>query len=340
MVTPPQLIRRHFEDVLTHLTGAFDGDPESVHQARIATRRLREVLAVVDSAHVAHATDAVRAAGRQLGRVRELDVTDGLLLSMSDRLPYAAATELHALRRAVLQRQRDARRRMVKKVELLDLPAIGEAIDVFTDGSQSSPWKWLPRISGRAASNWSEPIWTRIVTRSQEAAAAAERTPAIYFPNRVHKARIAIKKLRYAVEIAAETGIWRPGRILRDLRKLQGILGDIHDLQVLGNFAAQPLPGDGATPTDRSAINDFVDSEIIRHYAEYSSRRRWIGPLTAACAHAAAHRRWRIAPPLLAASIFTAPLVLEAITPARRNGTTATHRRDASDTMPLHETGT
>jgi CHAD domain-containing protein len=337
MVTPPQLLRRHFDDVLTHLTGTFDGDPESVHQARIATRRLREVLAVVDNEHAERVTDAVRAAGRQLGRVRELDVMDGLLLSMSDRLPHTATTDLHALRQAVHQHQRDARRRMVKKVERLDLPEIRQ---LFADGhGHTGPWKWLPRISGRATS-WSEPIWTRIATRSQEAVEAAERTPAIYFPNRVHKVRIAIKKLRYAVEIAAETGIWRPDRILRDLRKLQGILGDIHDLQVLGDFAAQPLPGDGATPTDRPAITDFVDSEIIRHYSEYSTRRRWIGPLAAACTRAAAHRRWRVARPVLAASIFTAPLVLEAITPARRNGTTATHRRDASDTMPLHETGT
>ena len=338
MVTPPQLVERHFDDVLSHLKGTFDGDPESVHQARIATRRLREVLPLVDNAHLERAADAVRAAGRQLGRVRELDVVGDLLLSMSDRLPHTTATELHALRQAIDQRQRKARRRMVKTIERLDLPAVRE---VLAEGNSSTrAWRWLTGISGRMASNWSDPIWTHIVTRSQEAARAADRAPAIYFPNRAHKARIAIKKLRYAVEIAAETGIWRPDQVLKDLRKLQGILGDIHDLQVLGDLATQPLPGEGATAGDRSAISDFVDSEIIRHYAEYSRRREWIGPLVAACTRAAAHRRRRIAPPVpvLAASMFTAPLVLEAIMPARRTDAAPTHRRDKSVTKPLRGT--
>ena len=332
MVTPSQLLRRHFDDVLTYLKGAFDGDAESVHQARIATRRLREVLPLVDNEHVERAAGALRTAGRQLGRVRELDVVGGLLLAMSDRLPHTAATELHALRQAIDQHQRDARRRMVKRIERLDLPAIRDVL--AGSNGPSRAWKWLPPISGRLASSWSEPVWARIVTRSQDAATAAERAPAIYFPNRAHKARIAIKKLRYAVEIAAETGIWRPDRILKDLRKLQGILGDIHDLQVLGDFAAQPLSGEGATGSDRSAISDFVDSEIIRHYAEYSRRRQWVAPLAAACARAASRRRWRIAPPVpvLAASMFTAPLVLEAILPARRNDTLPTHRRNKAVT--------
>jgi CHAD domain-containing protein len=94
MVTPPQLLRRHFDDVLMHLKGALDGDPDSVHQARIATRRLRAVLPLVDNANVERAAGAVRTAGRQLGRVRELDVIGNLLLSMSDRLPHTAATEI------------------------------------------------------------------------------------------------------------------------------------------------------------------------------------------------------------------------------------------------------
>lgn len=338
MVAPPQLLRRHFDDVLTHLKGSFDGDPESVHQARIATRRLREVFPLVDNTHCERAADAVRAAGRELGRVRELDVVGNLLVAMSDRLPDTASTQLHRMRQAIRQRQRETRRRMVKRLERLDLPALRDA--VTEDNGRSRLGKWLPRISGRVSSSWSEPIWARIVTRSQEAAAAVERTPAIYFPNRVHKARIAIKKLRYAVEIAAATDLWRPDRILKDLRKLQGILGDIHDLQVLGDFAAQPMPADGATPTDWSAINEFVDSEIVRHYTEYSRRRQWIAPLAAACARAASHRRWRIAPPVLAASMFTAPLVLEAIVVAPRNGPAPTHRRDTSVTTALHQIGT
>src|SRR5688572_28289499 len=97
--SPPQLAQRHLDTVLANLPGVFDGDSDSVHQARIATRRLREVLPLLTEAE--HVTNTVRSAGQQLGHVRELDVMSRLLESLSDRVPVSAATELHTLRHSV-----------------------------------------------------------------------------------------------------------------------------------------------------------------------------------------------------------------------------------------------
>ena len=41
-VTPPDLIERHFDSLLNNLEGALDGNVEGIHQARVATRRLRD----------------------------------------------------------------------------------------------------------------------------------------------------------------------------------------------------------------------------------------------------------------------------------------------------------
>src|SRR5262249_33546090 len=55
----------------------------------------------------------------------------------------------------------------------------------------------------------------------------------VYFPNRTHRARIALKKLRYASEIADDTGVMKDGHLGRDLRKAQDVLGQVHDRETL-----------------------------------------------------------------------------------------------------------
>src|SRR5262245_20241520 len=58
------------------VTPALAGDTGGVHQARVASRRLREVIPVVGGplALVARAKREVRGVTRALGPVRELDV--------------------------------------------------------------------------------------------------------------------------------------------------------------------------------------------------------------------------------------------------------------------------
>ena len=90
--TPNSLVRSHLQQMLEHLPGVFNGDIESVHQARVATRRLREVLPLISVTRreTSSAFDIVRSAGRELGLVRELDVMDGVLEGAVDRSPRAA----------------------------------------------------------------------------------------------------------------------------------------------------------------------------------------------------------------------------------------------------------
>src|SRR6187399_1343539 len=125
--TPTQLVHRHLETVLTHLPRVFDGDTDSVHEARIATRRLREALPLAGGSRIEQLTETVREAGRQLGRVRDLDVMSELLSSLSERVPAAAALEIHNLRAIVRRRRQEARQVMVKELENLELPKLRNA---------------------------------------------------------------------------------------------------------------------------------------------------------------------------------------------------------------------
>ena len=57
-------------------------------------------------------------------------------------------------------------------------------------------------------------------------------------PERVHRVRIAVKKLRYVVELSEELARLPPSGELRRLSRAQSLLGRLHDRQVLLGAAA------------------------------------------------------------------------------------------------------
>ncbi|HUF47098.1 MAG TPA: CHAD domain-containing protein, partial [Vicinamibacterales bacterium] len=71
-------IEREARALRRHLRRARDGDVEGVHQARVASRRLREMLPLAGLAapdEVRALTRVVRRVGRLFGPVREIDVS-------------------------------------------------------------------------------------------------------------------------------------------------------------------------------------------------------------------------------------------------------------------------
>ena len=77
------LLRQRLVSLLQAMPAAQEGDEVSVHEARVASRRLREALPVLGArakeAAVDRAGKGVRRITRALGPVRELDVTLSLL---------------------------------------------------------------------------------------------------------------------------------------------------------------------------------------------------------------------------------------------------------------------
>jgi CHAD domain-containing protein len=97
------VVRQRVSTLAKALPGAAQGDPVAVHMARVATRRLREALALTRGRASRKVRASVRRLTRALGPIRELDVTLDLLAHMvaEDRVSPAAAT---CLRESVLRR--------------------------------------------------------------------------------------------------------------------------------------------------------------------------------------------------------------------------------------------
>jgi CHAD domain-containing protein len=305
-VNPSVLIQGHLEALLGHLPGTFNGDVDSVHQARVATRRIREILPLIGDGRPEGFVKKIRDAGRALGRVRELDVMSSLLDAVGGRVAAAAGIAAIA-RRNLAERHRSERRAMVKALERLDLEVL---CDALAHRRGMVEWSRIPVALIRRP-EWVGTLWARIESRSRDAADMVRRAPGVYFPNRAHRARVAVKKLRYSVEVAFDTGVWRPETVLKDLRRIQGILGDMHDVQVLLDALDDLLPGHAGS-AELAALKELLDSDLDRYQAEYSKRRDRVFAIADVCARAAAEDRagWSPRRTLVAASVIAAPLVM------------------------------
>ena len=92
------LIRQRLGALSRTLPSARAGDPSAIHQARVATRRLREALPVVArGASGRKLARGVRRLTRALGTVRELDVALLTLeeLGGASDLPRSGVEALH-----------------------------------------------------------------------------------------------------------------------------------------------------------------------------------------------------------------------------------------------------
>jgi CHAD domain-containing protein len=94
------LLTRRASALKRHLAGARDGHHHGVHQARVASRRLREAVPVLTSGvkgtKAKKALGKIRRLTRALGTVRELDVTLQILdeLASHETLPRLAIEEV------------------------------------------------------------------------------------------------------------------------------------------------------------------------------------------------------------------------------------------------------
>jgi CHAD domain-containing protein len=252
------------------MPAVLDGAADGVHDARIATRRIRELLLLTGEWHrpevVDHLHQGFRAIGRALGKVRDADVRILLLDHLKPRIP-SAAPALLGVRQQQERRRLELMRRLIKQFEhdgLLDLMR-----EALPGRRANAGWG---RGSGR---RWQQQLQSSLRDRAQRATDAINHATGVYFPHRVHSARIAIKKLRYVLEIAEATRTLRATGAIPTLKKVQDILGDLHDRQELIDELGDAKPGDAATD-QLGLVTPVVAADIYDLHARYLSRRNLV----------------------------------------------------------------
>lgn len=253
----------------------MSGSVDAVHAARVATRRLREAVPVFDPSErgARRLEKDFRTVTRVLGPMRELDVTMGLVVRLLHDEP-AHEGALEAVRLYLLEQRallRNALRRKVDDVDVAGLVARVKALAASEPGASRRP-----SVIAR------DEIRRRIVERSARVRQAVESAGALYAPEPLHEVRIAIKKLRYGVELGRTARLAGAARYATRLKKLQDLLGDWHDWQVLGNHAGRvqaSLPMSDPRLSDLTALVTVVEDRCRALHATFLAARTDLLPL-------------------------------------------------------------
>jgi CHAD domain-containing protein len=271
-VTPHRLFSTQVHELRAALPGVLDGNERSIHDARIGTRRIREILPLLEASKrrkpLEDLQERFKRLGRWLGRVRDADVTVALLSSLETRVPHAAPS-LVVVRQQRERERLELVRKLIKRLERLDAVRLVETLDDRPALPALLIWGW------RSKHSWQRDSRHTVGDRARDAAEAIDFATGVYFPNRVHAARIAIKKLRYAMEVANETALSELTGAIKELKKAQDLLGDLHDRQALLDALSEGAKSDDPQLAEHMGlVTQVLEAECRELHGEYLLRRK------------------------------------------------------------------
>ena len=206
----------------------LDVDIEGVHQARVATRRLRSDLrtfrAFLSREWVLETRSELGWLGGELGAARDADVLRERLTARAHELPEASANGIEAMTAALDQQRRQAHARVLmalrsaRYVELVDrLIATAHAPQLISGMADRSARKALPAVVRKP--------WHRLEHKVQS-------LPASPAAEDLHIVRILAKRCRYAAEACALPLGRQTYEFGAAARQLQDVLGELNDAVV------------------------------------------------------------------------------------------------------------
>jgi CHAD domain-containing protein len=251
----------------TQLSAVYDGLADAVHDSRVATRRIRELLSLVPVIPGRDGEQDVATGyqkmGRALGKVRDIDVQIAMIKDLEVHAPESAPSMV-VVRQDHEDRRLTKMRRLIKTLERLEVDSL---LHFVGDGH---PAGLRSRLTSRG---WQQQIRRLAVERSHTAVDAIGHATGVYFPRRAHQARIAIKQLRYAGEIALRIGLGEMRSAIGTLKRGQEILGDMHDKQVLADRLASYSKRQGVDKDHVALTRKVLEGEVLALHADYLCRR-------------------------------------------------------------------
>ena len=240
-------------------------DPEAIHQLRVGIRRLRAVLSTFRRALPGR---GLRALGRQLravqqalGGARDWDV---LVEETIDSLPDQASSKeiLRPLIGAAQARRRRGHseaRAALRSSNCTKLLSRLQTGALSNNGAGSRPAR---AVSKHPSASPVVGFAIEALQRRHRQARKLGRKIRDLEQRDLHQLRIRIKKLRYAVELFRD--LWpvrRSREYLLELKKLQQLLGRVHDATVAGELTDELARAGGpevkqAGPLARSQIGE------------------------------------------------------------------------------------
>jgi CHAD domain-containing protein len=196
-------------------------DPESLHQLRVAGRRLRVFLSVahhhVDGEWASEITEGMRELGRASNEARDIDILLDNLRGEIRRLDLRDQAAGAALMRRLEEDRRELQKALVA---LLDSPGHQRVLDRLAlpvvPSAESAPRK-LDRLAAREL--------RRLVGRVRRLG----KRPT---DDELHSLRIKVKRVRYAAELGGAPSKKQQAKLVEAATGMQDILGEHQDALV------------------------------------------------------------------------------------------------------------
>jgi CHAD domain-containing protein len=261
-------LRASVAKLVTHDAGARRGvDAEALHQARVATRRLRAHLRTFRPLLEEHWADALRLdvqwLGVALGAVRDADVLLERLEGRLTQLPAQDQSDGERLLHVLGTQRAEARQDLLV---VLRSDRYAELLERLVLAARA------PRLLPRVGAETDEELLRAAVRRPwNDLCHAVESLPDEPADEELHAVRRRAKQARYAAE-AVEPAFGKPARdFARALTDVQDVLGEHQD----GVVAAAWLRTAATQVHDGHAA--FVAGELValEHEAALVARRAW-----------------------------------------------------------------
>ncbi|MEA3340429.1 MAG: CHAD domain-containing protein [Chloroflexota bacterium] len=232
----------HFQRMLYHEPGTRRGkDIEELHDMRVATRRMRAAFRVfgahLDMKQLKPIVKDLRRTGRALGAVRDLDVFWEKTERYLDALPPEQHGDLSPLREVWEAEREQARERMLAHLDSERYAQFKKRFEEFLEHPDAAA---LPVFSkkGEPLPNQLRHVAPVIVYQRMASVQAYDEW--VSGPDvpleRLHRLRIAAKRLRYTLEFFREVLGPEAKGLIKEMKNLQDHLGDLQDAVVASNL--------------------------------------------------------------------------------------------------------
>lgn len=255
-------LTRRVRALARHLPAALEDDVEALHDARVASRRLRELLGVLASSaenEIERSWRRYRSRARRLtralGAVRELDVTLALFDELAAAHP-SVGTAVLAARLAVEEERRSQRAAMLQEVSASGGATLADDVETAA-----------PRLDLGPRSTHISRLRRRLAVRVDNLDGAIDAAGALYAVDRLHTVRIAVKQLRYVLELVNEIARIPVLRLVGRLKRAQDVLGRLHDLDVAAGYVRRSASPSGRGETEQ--LLRVIDGETRKLHAAY-----------------------------------------------------------------------
>ncbi len=249
-------LRQQYAEILRHDPGTRLGiDADDLHDHRVAIRRARAFLRVgrpmVDRRWAEGLRDALQPAGRALSSVRDLDVLIAELTARAaalDEIERAGASDVIDVLRHERHEAQTAMRRALSDpayISLLNRLEIAVA---------------EPILAGTGSLG-------RIVRKEhRRVRRLVKRLPGDPPPEALHEIRKAVRRARYAAELAEAAGVSGARRYIKRAKVVQDVLGE-HQDAVVAAAALTRIDAELRRPAAHMAAGSLIRNQDVRRAA-------------------------------------------------------------------------